>query len=85
MKDDYLSLHVLEWSPSQNAFHHTTIGEMLEANWATFWHRENAQSDWRPVGVSRDRQELLALQERLQATLDLPDNASPEIPPEEHL
>jgi hypothetical protein len=85
MKDDFLELHVLEWSPSQEAFHYTTLGEMLEANWASFWHRENVHSDWRPVGVSRDRHELFALQKKLHATLDAPDNTSPEIPPEEHL
>jgi len=85
MKDDFHSLHILEWSPSQNAFHHTTLDEMIRANWDSFWHRENVHSDWRPVGVSRDPQELYTLQKKLCATLDMPDSASPEIPPEEHL
>ena len=85
MKDDLFEIHVLEWSPSQGAFHHTTLGEMLRANWDTFWHRENVHSDWRVVGVSRDPQELHAIQKKLQETLDMPDAASPEIPPEEQL
>jgi hypothetical protein len=85
MKADFLDLHVLEWSPSQEAFHHTTVREMLQANLDSFWHRENVHSDWRPVGVARTRQEVLDMQARLRATFDMPDSASPEIPPEEHL
>jgi hypothetical protein len=78
MKDDFFSYHV-------QSFHHSTVAEMLRANWDSYWHRENAASDWRPVGFTQTRQELYALQEKLVATLDMPDNASPEIPQEEHL
>ena len=85
MKPDLLAYYVLEWSPSQEAFHHATVQEMLTANWDTYLHHANSASDWVVVGIAQTLLELETWKQRLVAQLDTPNSAFPDIPPEEHL
>lgn len=57
-------LHVVEWSPTQGAFHRHTLGEMIQANIAAF--RRKVRTDYIPIGVFEKEEEVEAFLRKAQ-------------------
>jgi len=50
--DTLKKLHVLYWSQKHGAFTYETVGEMLQANWDTYFQRKLDDSDRIVMGIA---------------------------------